>query len=192
MPAELKHLIERAKGGDESTLPALREWLDQDSRAWELTGNPAYQTQMSMIKAASDTGLAVEEMIHRKVSDLQQELAGPSPSPLERLLVERITTCWLHLYCVECIYVQKQSKLTLPQGEYYQRRINHAHCRYLSAIQSQVAFTNFEASSILTSDIRFKTCPSALYINLKPICGLRPAWFVPLPTPRRNRYTLKL
>ena len=65
-----------------------------------------------------------------------QELSGPEPSPLERLLVERIVMCWLHLYYAEAIYIQSMSELTLRQAEFHQKRITLAHNRYLSAIRT--------------------------------------------------------
>src|SRR5262249_27073610 len=63
------------------------------------------------------------------------ELAGPAPTPLERLLVERIAACWLHLHHLELIYASKES-MALELGIYFQRSLTAAQKRYLSAIKT--------------------------------------------------------
>jgi hypothetical protein len=65
-----------------------------------------------------------------------EELAGPQPSPLERLLAERITLCWLHLYYAEALYAQNIHALSLRQAEYYEQRLSKAQARYLAAIRT--------------------------------------------------------
>jgi hypothetical protein len=71
----------------------------------------------------------------RKLDLLRDELAGPNPTPLERLLIERIVAFWLHLHYLEQIYAQKDSK-SLELGSYYQRSISSAQKRYLAAIKT--------------------------------------------------------
>jgi len=61
---------------------------------------------------------------------------GPPPTPLERLLVERIVLCWLHLYYTETLYVANLEQLPLRQDAFYQQRISMAQARYLSAIRT--------------------------------------------------------
>lgn len=63
------------------------------------------------------------------------ELAGPSPTPLERLLVERIVASWLQTYHYDILCAQA-GNITIDQGDYMQRRQDRAHKRYLSAIKS--------------------------------------------------------
>jgi hypothetical protein len=77
--------------------------------------------------------VAVREGLRAKMEALRVELAGPSP--LERVLAERIVACWLHLYHLETIYGDKD-RLPLELGSYYQRCLDRAHKRYLSAIKT--------------------------------------------------------
>ena len=83
------------------------------------------------VESPSDNKPAVDAAVR-----LTAELAGPQPSPLERLLVERIVLCWLHLHYAEALYVQHLEKLTLRQDEFFQQRISKAQARYLSAIRT--------------------------------------------------------
>ena len=71
----------------------------------------------------------------RQVAALEQEIAGASPSVLERLLAERIVVCWLELNYLE-IALTRKGEPPLRQAEYYDRRTDRAHRRYLSAIRS--------------------------------------------------------
>ena len=138
-PKDLKEydtLMERTKRGDETTLPVLREMLTEPLIV-EIWGNMAAYAERSLIRKLSGNDLAIREGLHRKMESLRAELAGPTPSPLERLLVERIVVCWLHLYRLETIYVDKESE-SLHLGAYYQRSVSAAHRRFLSAIKTLV------------------------------------------------------
>jgi hypothetical protein len=54
---------------------------------------------------------------------------------VERLLAERAVACWLHLYHLETVYAGKQS-MTLDLGTYYQKCLDRAHKRYLTALKA--------------------------------------------------------
>jgi hypothetical protein len=132
-PNELKKLLKHAREGDEKTLPALRELLKRPEVA-DMFGNLAAQAQDLLVNKFAGKDLGVREGLRNKLESLRAELAGPSPSPLERLLAERIAACWLHLYYLEMIYAGKDG-MSLELGTYYQKSIDRAHKRYLSAIK---------------------------------------------------------
>jgi hypothetical protein len=73
--------------------------------------------------------------MHRKLDRLRDELLGPRPMPLERLLVERVVSCWLYLEYLEFVFYNKES-VTLELGACYQQSISAAQKRYLAAIKS--------------------------------------------------------
>jgi hypothetical protein len=66
---------------------------------------------------------------------LRADLAGQDPSPLERLLADRIALCWLSLHDAEVRFAQAKD-LTWKQVRYWQDRIDAAHRRYLSGIKT--------------------------------------------------------
>jgi hypothetical protein len=134
---EVMPLLRQAEQGDRKVLPALRKWLDTHPAFWDDVEDLAQAARRSFVKrAGGDKNLLVQEVYDRKLTGLAQELAGPTPSPLERLLVERIVLCWLHLYYAEAMYVQHMQDLTLRQADFHQQRISKAHSRYLSAIRT--------------------------------------------------------
>jgi hypothetical protein len=101
----------------------------------EVCGNLATRAENTLIRKFSGKDLAVSEGIRRKMESLRAELTGATPAPLERLLVERVVACWLHLYHLETIYAGKDS-MPLELAMHYQKCIDRAHKRYLSAIKT--------------------------------------------------------
>jgi hypothetical protein len=134
-PKEVQQLIERAQQGDAKTLPALREVLKNPAAVDRMGGDLARQAQLTLIHQFSGQNLLFKESLTRKLDLLRAELAGTSPSPLERLLVERVVACWLHLHHLEMTYAGKES-MSLELGAYYQRSISAAQKRYLAAIKT--------------------------------------------------------
>lgn len=132
---ELKAVLRKAEQGDTTVLPALRAYMDQAPGFWEKWGDMAKATQTALTELAAGKNLLVQETIARKCAALTQELAGPTPSPLERLLVERIVLCWLHLHYAEALYLQSKD-LSIRQAAFHQQRISKAQARYLSAIRT--------------------------------------------------------
>jgi hypothetical protein len=133
--AEMRKLLERARKGDASTLPVLRKMLEDPATVDALGGNLARQAELSLIAKAAGDNLSFKESLTRKLELLRAELAGPSPGPVERLLVERVVACWLHLSHLEMLYAQKDS-MTLDVGMYFQRCLSAAQRRYLSALKA--------------------------------------------------------
>jgi len=132
---ELKTILRKAEQGDTTVLPALRTYMDRSPGLWEQRGDMAHATQRAVIQHAAGNNLLVQESLVRKCQALTQELAGPTPSPLERLLVERIVLCWLHLHCAEATYFISKD-LSIRQAEFHQARISKAQARYLAAIRT--------------------------------------------------------
>jgi hypothetical protein len=134
---EVKTLLRKAEKGDSTVLPTLRTWMDRTPGHWEAMGDLAKVAREALIEHASgDKNLLVRESLTRKCAALTQELTGLTPSPIERLLVERIVMCWLQLYYAECLYVQSMQDLTIRQAEFHQQRLSKAQARYLSAIRT--------------------------------------------------------
>jgi hypothetical protein len=127
--------VKRAERGDESALPAVRELLLRPEAVDLLGGDLARQAERSLINVAAGKNLAFREALLRKLELMRAELAGPGPTPLERLLVERVAACWLHLHDLETRFAQARN-LLITQADHQQRTIDRAHRRYLTAIKT--------------------------------------------------------
>ena len=131
---QVQEFLRRAHEGDEATLPVLKEMLKVPGIV-EHCGNLAAHVEETLVRNLAGQDLAVREGLRRKLESLRAELGGPAPSPLERLLVERIVACWLHLHHLEANYASKNS-MPLELATYYQRSLSAAHKRYLAAIKA--------------------------------------------------------
>ena len=92
----------------------------------------------AIVEAAAGENLVVQEAIHRRLADLRAELAGPDPTPIERLLAERAAYCWLVVWRYE-EHLASAKDLTVKQAEFHQRRIDAAHRRFLSSLRTLAA-----------------------------------------------------
>lgn len=135
---ELKALILRVRDGDEEAVPRLREILRGAPELARKFVDPAIQAERIIIEsfAGGDGGLVVREALPRTLEALRVELGGKYPSPLERLLVERIAATWLQLHYFETLYAQNMNEMTILEGEFHQKRIDRAHRRHLSAVKT--------------------------------------------------------
>lgn len=132
---DLDSLVQRAEQGDTTALPALRVILKNPQAVELLGGNLARQAQLTLIKKFSGKNLLLKESLTRKLDLLRAELAETHQGPVERLLVERVVACWLHLSQLEYLYGQQDST-TQDVGVYFQRCLSAAQKRYLSALKT--------------------------------------------------------
>jgi hypothetical protein len=138
---ETLKLLKRAGKGDRSCLSELRALFDEGAsggRLLDLYGSPAKWLEGDLTRQVAGNDLAVFEATERKLAEVRDELAGPNPTAIERLLAERAAICWFLVHRYESVYANAKD-LTIRQGEYHQRRIDRAHKRYLSALKTLAA-----------------------------------------------------
>ena len=133
---EVRPLLERAQKGDEEVLPKIREALDEVPGLTEVFADLALEAERSLVRYMSGEDLLVREALPRRLAAMRRELAGPHPSPLEGLLVERVAATWLQLRLFEAHYAKNLGNLRIDQGEYHQRRLDRLNRRHLSAIRA--------------------------------------------------------
>jgi len=136
---KIEKLFRRAEQGDEKALAFMREWFDDTPSACDKIGDLARRAEDSLVKVYTKK-LVIQEALHSKLNALRREIRGPDPSPLEDLLAQRIAACWLQVHYLETMYAQnlKNCGLTGRQSESFQRSIDRAQRRYLSAIKTLV------------------------------------------------------
>jgi hypothetical protein len=133
--ALFQNFMERADAGDEATLPLIRFIQDaMPDRGREFGGDLAYVAEQALIREYAKANLWLKEALSRKMEQLRTDLAGPSPSPLERLLVERVALCWLHTYFVDLQYAAF-GNVSPVDGEYLHRQQDRTQRRYVAALK---------------------------------------------------------
>ncbi len=158
--AKLLNLMERAQGGDEGAVLDIREILDGSADlAWRFIKRPATMAESVLIEhITTDKDLASKELLKHQLESMRIEVAGENPSPLERLLAERVVATWLEVQLFSGLYSANLGKLTLGQGDYHQKRLDRAHRRHLSAIRTLAQIRKLGPSvQINIADKQFNT-----------------------------------
>jgi hypothetical protein len=132
---DLARLLERAEKGDVTVLPLLRRVLDETPALWQGYGDLSLLAQDALVKVAGGDNLLLCESLMRKLSALKSELMGESPSALEKLLVDRVASSWLHVNYYDALLVQSK-KCSPAQIRLLQQQQDAAHRRYLAAIKT--------------------------------------------------------
>jgi hypothetical protein len=135
---DLKDLLRRAAEGDASALPVVREYLKRPG-ALDAYGDMGRAAQQRLIEVFTGKNLVNREAMLARSERLREELAGPSPTPLERLLAERVVACLLHLEYLELNYAHQVEQGNLKDMKtylHYEGCINRAHHRTLAAIKA--------------------------------------------------------
>jgi hypothetical protein len=96
---DLEALVRRAEAGDESAVPALRRLLLAPRGVDVLGGDLAANAGRVLINKHAGQNVLAREALTQKLDRLRAELGAETP--IERLLVDRIVTCWLHLHHLE-------------------------------------------------------------------------------------------
>jgi hypothetical protein len=126
----------RAEEGDKAALRVVREHLTPD--VWQQIGDLAGHGRQIWIELVTSGNRVLEEGTRRRLAALGAELAGPEPTPLERLLVERVLATWLQVQHAEWTYANLFADGGRPfeQHTHAQKRLDRAHFRHLAAVRS--------------------------------------------------------
>ena len=131
----LKSLVQQAQQGDTSILPVIRHLLDQVPALWNESRVLAHQVEKVWMNALSGQDLMSKEIIDREVEGLRSQLLGPQPTPLEKLLVDRICVCWLALQHTELHAARRFNERAVVLTPSEEHRLDKVHHRFLSAIR---------------------------------------------------------
>jgi hypothetical protein len=134
---KLHDLLRLAEKGQEDAVPEIRQILNEHpDLAWRFV-DVAHIAEDALIEVMTkEDDLATKELIRCQLEAMKEEVAGKNSSALERLLSERVVVTWLEVQLFEALYAQNMRKLTIPQAEHHQKRLDRAHRRHLSAIRA--------------------------------------------------------
>jgi hypothetical protein len=168
---EVATMLARAQAGDRSVLPQLQAFLDERPELWRQAGDVARHAREALLNLAADHNLLAKECLFRKMEELSAELAGSSPGPLERLLVERIVLTWADAPLAD-IEAVRHARSATPQGAHALRRQAAAGRRYHQAIRALATIRKLLKTSPSPVDLALRVVPEA-------------------PAPRRERPPLR-
>jgi hypothetical protein len=131
----LKSLVQQAQQGDTSILPLIRTLLGQVPALWNESRVLAHQVEKAWMNALSGQDLMSREVITREVEGLRSQLLGPHPTPLEKLLVDRICVCWLALQHTELHAARRFNERAVVLTASEEHRLDKVHHRFLTAVR---------------------------------------------------------
>ena len=157
-PEEVADLVARARQGDEEVLPRLRAFLDAHPAAWRQCGDLARHALDAWITLVAGPDLVARESFARKAAELTAELAGPDPTPVEKLLVERVVACWLQLHHADAAGAHA-GDLSLRQAAFAQKRQDAAHRRYMTALAALATLRRLVPAGVAPAGLPTLTTP---------------------------------
>jgi hypothetical protein len=129
-------LVARANKNDETAMLELTQLFNAVPALAQQLGDLAAITRGMWIGRIAGGQLALAEALRRSSEALRAELTQPGDGPLERLLIERIATCQLHIEFVEGDYARKAGQLDPEWTTAFQKRIDRARRRFLQAVRA--------------------------------------------------------
>jgi hypothetical protein len=135
---KLRDLLRLAKKDQEDAMPKIRQILSEHpDLAWRFVHLGHMGEDILIERMTREGDLATKELFRCQLEAMREEIAGENPSPLERLLAERIVATWLQIQLFEGLYASDMSKsMTIAQGSYHQKRLDQTYRRHLSAIRA--------------------------------------------------------
>ena len=170
--AEIQGVLAKAKAGDASVLPQLREILDKNPSLVKHYGSLARHAEAAWIALAGGANLYMRESFARGAEARRAELTRPGASPVEKLLVERVVACDLQLgYLTTAEADALGMGDSYRQAEYHARRVERAQRMQLAALGALVTFQRLMPVQPVvesTSNALLATTPNELSVDARP------------------------
>ena len=131
-----ERICQRANKGNARAREVLKKRLDHHPELVSGVGSLARAAELEIIKVATCDEWFVGEAVKREMARMRRDLAGPNPTPLETMAVERVVATWLMLQYTEMRFLQAQKDL--GWARYWLRRQEQADKLYRAAIGSLV------------------------------------------------------
>jgi hypothetical protein len=137
-PEECKVILERAMQGDDTVLPELKEAFDKYPEWVNLFGDLTEHARQSQLQAIFGNGLVAKEAVVRKMDQFRASLVGAGGSPLEELLIDRISLDWLATQGADIMLNQKLQNppSALPSIKAAGQRLDAAHRRLNNGVKT--------------------------------------------------------
>jgi hypothetical protein len=134
--SQIRQLVESAREGDELAMRRRRRLLDEKEPPFGFE-DAASEAENAVAQMMYPTDSVSQEAVRREIRSMTSRLSGPNPSPIEGLLARRAALCWVIVCRFETVFARAMKEgMTPARSEHYQRRIDRAHRRLLSALRT--------------------------------------------------------
>jgi hypothetical protein len=126
----LSDLTRRANAGSATALQDLRQFLDDHSEVWHHVGDAARICERMLVELVAESDNLLGESLVRQIESMKDELGGPQPTRMERMLVDQIVASWLGL---QHAHMTATVNGSISRADYRQRRLSACQQRYFRA-----------------------------------------------------------
>lgn len=140
---KLRELLTRAVGGDPTTLPGVREYLDANERVWREYGDLALKAERSWIVLVAGDDLVARESMARELRQVADSLADGTAPAAERLLARQAALAWLEgaFFSARCAQTLA-TETSLAHREFLHRRADRAQAKFAAAVKQLAVVRN--------------------------------------------------
>jgi hypothetical protein len=134
----VKEIVDRTnkENPDPADVAKLKEMLAASPRLWRVAGDYSEHAIYQITSDIEGTVFVVES-VRAGVDKLKEDLGYKSAPPLEKLLINQISLCWLRLNMLERTHWIKTYESHISEdGLYWDRRLNNAQRRFTRACDS--------------------------------------------------------
>jgi hypothetical protein len=133
-------MTQLAAAGDERASQVLIEACQTMPQLWGYLSTLSSGVMRSWVDLLAPAGPG-QEIVRRtteqEIERKRSEVAGKDPSPLERLLAERVALCWVAASYAHAEYTRKlKAGMSFREGECYSKRCEQTNRQLLKAIES--------------------------------------------------------
>jgi hypothetical protein len=133
-------MTQLAATGDERASQALIAACQSVPKLWEtlaIVSGLAVRSWVDLLASDKPGSGITRRTIEQEIERTRIEAAGENPSPLERLLAERVALCWVAATYADAEYTRKlKAGMSFREGEYFSRRCEQTNRQLLKAIES--------------------------------------------------------
>lgn len=134
--AQLNERIRAAEDGDQAALAEVQAVYAAVPRIAAAAVGAAHNVEAALFDAMN-LGPYSRWITRKQLHELQREIAGPNPSPLETLLADHVALCHLESLHWAGVKAERLRESHAPEtGEYYSRRAEQAHRQFLKAART--------------------------------------------------------
>ena len=130
-----EELVGRANQGEKLAVTRLRAFLDVNPWLWRRAGDLSAAAERAWIDLVVGADAFKSESVRRRLAELKEQLRGPSPTPLESMLVDLVTASWLAVQHAD-IALASPAGASLGQAAFRLKRAESAQKRFLTVTKT--------------------------------------------------------
>jgi hypothetical protein len=172
----IKEIVDRTnkENPDPADVVKLKEMLAASPKLWRVAGDYS-EHAINQITSDIEGSAFVIESVRAGADKLKEELDYRSAPPLEKLLINQVSLCWLRLNMLERTHWIKTNRShTAEDGLYWDRRLGNAQRRFTHACNALARVRKLTLASELHK-AQLETIKASSGRQAKPLRAIRSA-----------------